>query len=273
MKKYYLFIALAIVAAMTVSCKNNNKKAAKTAEANAEVVEAAKKILADDVLAKIDELAQSFADEAGKFAPEDIISSALTEEEKLIKPDYLLEASQANEMVTRSQKLNAFAILLIEHHIRVAYGMPTEETDEVLARLVADVNDPVSFDDEMSLTPAEKAKMAYKAHKERGDIASYWQFVLALQTEADYLISRNVDLFFRNLTEDQYASLTKQFNTIISAVRTLAEYDPEVKQAWDAYNAGGEVIGGLSEETMEYGKNFFVERADVFAARRANLLK
>ena len=80
-------------------------------------------------------------------------------------------------------------------------------------------------------------------------------------------------MFFRNLTEDQYASLTKQFNTIISAVRTLAEYDPEVKQAWDAYNAGGEVIGGLSEETMEYGKNFFVERADVFAARRANLLK
>lgn len=262
-----------MVAAMTVSCKNNNKKAAKTAEANAEVVEAAKTILADDVLAKIDELAQTFADEAGKFVPEDIISSALTEEEKLIKPDYLLEASQANEMVTRSQKLNAFAILLIEHHIRVAYGMPTEETDEVLARFSAEVNDPVSFEDEMNLTPAEKTKMAYKAHKERGDIASYWQFALALQTEADYLISRNPDVFFRNLNEDQYASLSKRFSTVMNAVKTLAEYDPEVKQALDAYNAGGKVGIDLSEETMEYGKIFFAEKADNFAARRANLLK
>lgn len=49
MKKYYLFIALAMVAAMTVSCKNNNKKAKEAAEATAEVVEAAKTILADDV--------------------------------------------------------------------------------------------------------------------------------------------------------------------------------------------------------------------------------
>ena len=268
MKKYYLFIALAMVAGMAVSCKNNKK-----AEADAEVVEAAKTILADDVLAKIDELAQSFADEAGKFTPETVISSSLTEEEKLIKPDYLLEASQANEMVTKSQKLNALAILMVERPVRIAYGMSTEDTDEVIARFVAEVNDPVNFDDEMNLTPAEKTKMAYQAQKERGDIACYWQFALGLQTEADYLISKNVDVFFRNLTEEQYASLTKQFNTIINAARTLSEYDSEIKQAWDAYNAGGEVIGGLSEETMEYGKNFFVERADVFAARRAELLK
>ena len=237
-----------MIAAMAVSC--NNKKA-NTDEANAEVVEAAKTILADDVLATLDELAQSFIDETGKFDFAAIISSALTEKEKLIKPDYLLEASQANEMVTKSQKLNALAVLLVERHIRIAYGMPTEETDEVMARFVAEVNDPVSFDDEKSLSPSEKAKIAYMAHKERGDIADYWQFALAIQVEVDYLISKNVDVVFRNLNEEQYASFTKKFKVVTDAVRTLAKYDSDVKQAWDAFNAGGEIITDLSKESMD----------------------
>ncbi len=272
MKKTYLFIALAMVAAMSVSCKNNNK-AAKNADANAEVVAAAKTILADDVLATIDKLAESFIDETGKFNAVDIISSALTEEEKLIKPDYLLEASQANEMVTKSQKLSALAILIVERPIRIAYGMPTTETDEVMARFVAEVNDPMSFDDEKNLTPSEKAKKAYEAHKERGDIADYWQFALGLQVEASYLISKNTEVFFRNLNEEQYHAFAKRFKAVTDAVRTLAQYDPEVKQAWDAFNDGGEIVTDLTKETIEYGKNHFIEKAVVKAARRANLLK
>ena len=205
-------------------------------------------------------------------APDD--PSALTEEEKLIKPDYLLEASQANGMVTKSQKMNALAILMMERPIRMAYGMPIEEINEVIARFAAEVNYPVSFDDGMNLPISERVKRVYTARKERGEIADFWQVQLALLTEVDYLISKNVDVFFRNLTEDQYASLIKQFKTVIKAVRTLAEYDPEVKQAWDAFNAGGEIVKpSLSEETMEYGKNFFKEMVDVHAARRANLLK
>ena len=273
MKKYYLFIALAMVAAMTVSCKNNNKKAAKTAEANAEVVEAAKTILADDVLATLDELAQALIDDTGNFVPEDIISSALTEDEKLIKPDYLLEASQANEMVTKSQKINALAILLLERPIRVAYGMPTEEADEVIARFATEINSPTNFDDEKNLTPSEKIKMAYAARKEKGDIADFWQYAFAAQIESGYLISKNTEVFFRNLNEEQYHALTKRFKAVTDAVRTLAQYDPEVKQAWDAFNDGGEIVTDLTKETIEYGKNHFIEKAAVKAARRANLLK
>lgn len=273
MRKYYLFIALAMVAAMTVSCKNNNKKAKEAADATAEVVEAAKTILADDVLATIDELAQSYINDGGELDFATIISSALTEEEKLIKPDYLLEASQANEMVTKSQKLNALAILMVERPVRIAYGMPTEDTDEVIARLVADVNDPVSFDDEMSLTPAEKIKMAYEAHKERGDIADFWQFGFAAQIESGYLISRNLDVVFRNLNEEQFATLNERFITVKNAASILAEYDPEIKQVWDAVNAGGKIGTHFLQNTKEYAKNFFTENASVYAARRANLLK
>ncbi len=272
MKKTYLFIALAMVAAMTVSCKNN-KKAKEAAKATEEVVEAAKTILADDVLATIDELAQTIFAYSGTSTPDAIISSALTEEEKLIKPDYLLEAAQANEMVTKSQKLNALSILLIERHIRIAYGMPTEETDEVIARFSAEINALFSFDERQNLTPSERVKRAYEAHKENGDIAAYWQFALAAQTELDYLVSKNVDVFFRNLTEDQYSAYTKKFKVVTDAARILAEHDLEVKQVWDAFNAGGEIITDLSKESIEYGKNHFIEKAAVKAARRAEMLK
>ena len=267
MKKYYLFIALAMVAGMTVSCKNNKK-----AEADAEVVEAAKTILTDDVLATIDELAQSYINESGEFDVATIISSALTEEEKLIKPDYLLEASQANEMVTKSQKLNALAILMVERPVRIAYGMPTEDTDEVIARLVAEVNDPVNFDDEMNLPVSEKIKMAYAAHKERGDIADFWQFGFAAQIESGYLISRNLDVVFRNLNEEQFATLNERFITVKKAASILAEYDPEIKQVWDSVNAGGEIGASFAQNTTEYAKNFFSENESIYAARRAALL-
>ena len=92
----------------SISCKNN--KNAENNEATAEVVEAAKTILADDVLATIDEFVQTYVNEAGKIDVAAVISSSLTEEEKLIKPDYLLEAAQANELVTKSQKVNALAV-------------------------------------------------------------------------------------------------------------------------------------------------------------------
>ena len=267
MKKYYLFIALAMVAGMTVSCKNNKK-----AEADAEVVEAAKTILADDVLATLDEYAQACNEEAGKTSVSETISSALTEEEKLIKPDYLLEADQVNALITKSQKAAAIAILSLERPIRQAYGLSTKETDEAAARLAAELNHPV-FDNDTNQTLSENAKKAYETYKEKGNIAGFWQFNLALQVEADYLISKNADVIFRNLTEENYASLTKKFSMITAAVKTLAEYDPEVKQAWDAFNAGGEIVTNLSKESIEYGKNFFIERTDVHAARRAALLK
>ena len=265
-----------MVAAMTVSCKNNNKKAAKTAEANAEVVEAAKTILTDDVLATLDEIAKPILESSGSAAPESIIASALTEEEKLIKPDYLLEASQANEMVTKSQKLNALAILFVERPIRIAYGMPTEETDKVIAHLAAEVNDPISFDDEMNLTPAEKTKMAYEAHKERGDITDFWQYVFAIQIEINYLISNNPDAFFRNLTEEQYQSFHNRYVSCLKAVKELAKYDSEIALILDTYykyNDFSNFEDGVNAYgTMADGKRLAVESKDIYEAKRAAFL-
>ncbi len=276
MKKTYLFIALAMVAAMSVSCKNNNKKAKEAAEATAEVVEAAKTILADDVLATLDELAQNFIDEFGKFSPGSLITSALTEEEILIKPDYLLEASQANEMVTKTQKWNALVILLIERPIRIAYGMPTEETDKVIARFIAELNVAIGFDDEMNLTPVEKTKKAYEIHKERGDIATFWQAMFAGNREVAYIIAQNPDLLFRNITDEQSSALYNRFHACLDAIEELAKYDDEIALVAEAFDDN---MGITKEEerelfkTKESARQQYIKLKDFIIANRNNLLK
>ena len=273
MKKYYLFIALAMVAAMTVSCKNNNKKAKEAAEATEEVVEAAKTILADDVLATLDEIAKPFIDDAGKVDVQQIIAANLTEKEKLVKPDYLLDPSEVKTLVTKSQKINALAILLIEYPIRNAYEMPVDDAKEAIARLTADLNHPISVEDRDSMSVSEKVAESYRKCKENGELPYFWQFEFAVQTEADYLISKNYDVFFRSLDEEQYASFLKKITTVVNAVETLAKYDAEVKHALDIFNANRVNTFDISKVTMEDGKKFFSERKDVFAARRAALLK
>ena len=267
-----------MVAAMSVSCKNNNRKAKETSEATAEVVEAAKTILTDDVLATLDELAESFKNEENVVDVQSIITSSLTEEEMLVKPDYLLEAAQANEMVTKAQKISALAVFYVERPIRKAFGMPVDEIDEVIARLAANINFPISSKEDQDNRPvSERFSKFYNSCVENGDIAHFWQFAFAIQNELGYLISNNPEAFFRNLTEEQYTAFHNRFHTAIKAVETLAEYDADVKAAWDAFNAAKAFDNSGETDkmhaTIETAKVDLPARKEAYAARRAALLK
>lgn len=57
---------------------------------------------------------------------------------------------------------------------------------------------------------------------------------------------------------------------VVEAAKTILADDVQV---WDVFNAEGGVIADISKETIEDGKKFFSERKDVFATRRAALLK
>ena len=277
MKKYYLFIALAMVAAMSVSCKNNNKKAKEAADATAEVVEAAKTILADDVLATLDEIAKSFIDDAGKVEAHKIIAANLTPEERMVKPDYLLDPKDVNSMVTKSQKLNALAILMMERDIRKAYEMPIDKVDETMTRLMAELNHPNSFENNFKMSIPEKVAETYRQYKERGDLASFWQFSFAFVNEMAYLVSQNPYPFFRNLTEKQFAIFNSRFFSCYAAVKELAKYDEQVAEVLkifeenrcvDTYEESVKAFGSLAS-----AKQTIIDTKDVIAARRSNLLK
>jgi len=224
MRKTFTFIALAMVATMSmVSCKNT-----KNAEPTPEEIEAQKVALADSVLAKIDALTDKYI-EANEHGI-NFRNFELTDKEKAKKPDYLLDLSVANTLVTKRQKVNALAIYSMEYIVRELFGMPLDEAKEVIAKLSADLNNPIevesSISDDSKLT--EKIKQMYNSCKENGELAYFWQFQTACIREIDYLLSKDTDLFFAHISEEENNSYGLTWRSYREAIMTLAPYDEEM---------------------------------------------
>lgn len=277
MKKYYLFIIiiLAVSVVMFASCKNN--KRAETNEDTAEVVETAKKILADDVLATIDEFGEIYIDECGNFDIQEFIASNLTDEEKMIKPDYLLDPAQTRSLVTKSQKFAALAILVSERTIRTAYDMPKEETVEAIIHLAADLNYPLHYEELKDLKTSEKIRRLYEVCKAKGELTYFWQLNSAFMTEFLYLIVCNPELFLNNLTDEQWSSFKKRYDSFLHTVRVLADYDEEMASVMNIINETNCVSSDEEASdifaTKESGIQKILESKDKYITRRNALLK
>jgi len=271
MKRTLSTIALvAICCAMMVSCKN------KTNEPTPEEIQAQKVALADTVLAKIDALAEQFQDQSDKSFS--LYKFVLTDNEKLVKPDYLLDPSAANNLVTKSQKINALAIYIMENGIRSIYDMPKEEFNEVIAKLCLEVS---SFDFsecfQNKTKYSEIAKDAYQKAKENNELGFFWELHLAMLEEASYILANNIDLFFSKISEDQWKSFSDEYGTIYHAIEELAQYDDEMAEVLDNYQQT--MIFDSEEDTLaaykniETSKKTFSDNKDKYIAKRNSMLQ
>jgi len=233
MKRTFQFLALvAICCAMMVSCKNN-----KQSEPTPEEIQAQKVALADSVLAEIDAIANEYmlvSDNAFR-----IVNYELTEEEKMVKPDYLLDPSFASTLVTKSQKVNALAIFLTDLTVRKIYDMPLDETKEVIAKLAVEINHPIDINvsSDFEIPISEKIKKEYEACKERGDLDYFWQFQYATIAEVSYVLSQNPELFFSKITEDQMDGFQKRWVKILGALIELAQYDETMSDIYSKFQS------------------------------------
>jgi len=269
MKRTLSLIALvAIFSAMMVSCKN------KQSEPTPEEIQAQKVALADSVLAEIDAIYAEYmnAYENGF----QIANLELTESEKLIKPDYLLEPSKVNEFVTKSQKVNALAIYFVERAVRKIYDMPLEETTKAIVQLLADYNYPIENLNDKPL-PSDKIKTLYEACRESGDLAAFWQFQNAIIVETSYLIAQNTELFFSKITDEQWKSYLKRLRSTTKAVEKLAMFDPEMVVLRD-FKQQFSIKPSEEERDAVYSsckaaKSFVKANNDKYMARRNALLQ
>lgn len=272
--KSFIPVALAMVAALSiVSCKCNSKKTQKPTQ---EEVQQQKQALADSVLADIDALTEQYIDASSKSFRLQVMQ--LTDEEKLLKPDYLLDPSVANNLVTRSQKINALAIYIVEAGIRRIYDMPIDNVKESIAKLAVDLNYPIDLDYSISNSPvSEKTKARYDAFKQRGDMVSFWQFEYALVCEIDYIVANNPNLFFNKITEEQWQSFYQRKLSRMKPIEDLAQYDEEMAQLYD-YITRNRVLAtqkerDLNNQTKESAKQFRIANKDKYIARRNALLQ
>jgi len=274
MKKSYIFIALAMVSALSiVSCKCSSKK---SQEPTQEEIQAQKQALADSVLKKIDAFADVFFQASeNRFH---FRRFELTEQEKLVKPDYLLDPLEADKFVTKSQKVSALAIYIIDMGVREIYDMPTEKAREVIAKFVADLNYPYDIDQRDADIPrSERIKQEYNKCKENGDLAFFWQFQNVVIGEVSYILSQNPELFFSKITEEQLQQFVKWVNEKNKAMRELAKYDADMANVLE-FNKNISFIQSPDEfkksnATIESSKQFRIANKDKYIARRNAFLQ
>jgi len=280
MKKSYVLIALAVVAALSmVGCKNNNKKAQSqeaVQEPTQEEVQKMKQALTDTVLAQIDAFAEEYITASGNSFT--FRGLELTEDEKLNKPDYLLDPSVANNLVTKTQKVNALAFYLVDYGVRMLYDMPTEEAKEAITKLAMDVNYPIDTDHmQVGNNLAEVTKSHYEKCKERGELALFWQFHNAMIKETYYIIVQNPELFFSKITEEQWQQYIKRTNEKNEALRKLAKYDEEMAAVLDIFNKTRTVSSDEEKAkrtaSIETHKRYLIADKDKHIANRNILLQ
>ncbi|MBQ0086240.1 MAG: hypothetical protein KBS72_00950 [Bacteroidales bacterium] len=277
MKKSFLLISLVWVAALTISCKNTKNAGSNEESFDAATLEAAKVELADDVLNTLENLAAGYIDAADKMHFDNLLTDNLTEKEKMVTPDYLLDPSVASNMLTRLQKTNALAILVTEYPIRIAYGMPVGQSKEAIAKLVVDLNHPIDLDGETSGAPiAERTKQLYENCKERGELNYFWQFAFACQSSLLYLISNNPDKFFNSIDETSYQNFGKHIKTCLEALKIYAQYDAEIASVLAFWESNGTSLSEADYQaatSKEGARKIFSERKENLAQLRNSLLQ
>jgi len=272
MKRTLILIAcMAICSAMMTSCRN-----AKTTEPTPEEIQHQKQALADSVLAEIDEFAKQYWDAQGKSSI--ILNTVLTDEQKMIKPDYLLNPSVADTLVTKGQKINALAIYVVDIAVCKVYEMPYEELQEAAVKLAADLNVPFDVQFSNGNAPlSEKIKATYKACKERGELSLFWQFENAGIYETNHIISQNPELFLSKITDEQWQAFYKARHARLDAIDKLAKYDNEMALLIEFRNNhkvdAPKEDKNRKNESIEFAKQFYSANKDKYAAKRNALLK
>lgn len=231
MKK--LVLSLATVA-LLASCVNNNNKpnVTETEEVKSfeqEQIEATIKVQVDSLASlysNMDDSPVMVALKSGQIL--------LTDEEKQVKPDYLLAAEAANDLVTLSQKYRAVGIYSIDEFVAESYEMPTEELIASRSRLIVDLNDP-AFDlfVKESYTDSTFAKTFeefYNAEEESGRINFFWETATSAFVEQIFILTQNPDKYLAAFDDQKAADFTYRLIILQDALERLQEYAPELKE-------------------------------------------
>ncbi len=274
MKIKHILIAMAMIAALTtVSCNNQKSQNQEPAQ---EEIQAQKQALADSVLAEIDEIEKMYADATAQSFT--IGSFDLSDAEKNVKPDYLLDPSASETLVTRAQKINALAIYISDLAVRKLYEMPLEDTKNAIVKLAADINFPIDMDFVTSDEPtSEKVKKTYEACKSSGDIALFWQFEYGIVYEVSYVLSCNPDLFLSKITEEQWQAFNVRKQQRRKAIDELAKYDEEMAQLVD-FRQKSRVTASdedrdAKNQSIQTAKEYYKTHKDKYAAKRNAMLQ
>lgn len=268
MKKLSFVMAIAAVCVCMASCGNGKtKKAAATTTTKSQV-----EIQQEEyIMLHIDSLAA----EITRLKPLGFVESSqdgkisLTDQEKQVKPDYLLGTSIINDLQTLSQKYRAAAMLYIDKWVASLYDMPVDEYDAALTKLYLDINDPQLKAIFANENTAEAFDAFYQASKENGRLNFFWDVCAAAIVEHTFIASQNSEKFLASFDDESASEVTLEIAMLTIAMDDLATINPDYKEINEALQP----IGVLNAINVEQFREQLAQLKDEVAASRGALLK
>lgn len=272
-------LTTAALFAMAVSCKMFRPGASRLKSEQVDTVQVHKLQLEAGLAAALDSLSAAYTALGDAGIPFTAAGSNdfLTEKEKLMRPDYLLDPAVAEGLLTIQQKLAALAILGPERRVRMAYGMPVEESEKMLARLAADLNlpaDNAACDNGADFSDRMAAMISY--YREQGLLNYYWYFEEAILAEGMFLFSRNPEPFLRSLSDEDIAALSERMALCDRIAREYAEYEPSIADVMEIKDNMVPLVGTEEfesfEDYREYLRAFLEDNGEQYAALRIKFI-
>lgn len=233
MRKVF-FAAIAIVAAGLASCGGNKTEQSSALEDS--VVEFVQSELKAEMILELDSLLDEVSQcKAPAFVKSGDSGISLTDEEKKVKPDYLLDPKSATNATLLSEKYRALTALRIDRNVASLYGMDVAGYDEAISTLLADINDP-ALKASMENTDEADIKTLYAAEKEAGRINFVWQCLATSTVESLFITAQNVDKFTSTLDDEAAANITKRLAHVSVSANALVDFDSDFKPVAESIN-------------------------------------
>lgn len=195
-----------------------------------------KEALEETVVAQLDSLAHRLCEITGNAEMRKLLdadSIQLTAEQQLVKPDYLLEKEDLDELVELSEKYRARGIVLADANLRELYQMNGDEGYQAaVKKMELELNDALL--DEFVKEGAdacfklETYQRFYDQMKDAGRLVYFYDMASAMCVETLYLISCNPALYEGRLTDEAAAAISENIQTIHQSVSLLAPSYPHM---------------------------------------------
>ena len=264
--KKILFFAAALVLAMA-SCGNKQQQTTSEEQDSIKAfeqsqIEASIKIQLDSLAAA----AQKLKGIPGIQNMKDGIQ--LTEEEKMVKPTYLMDPAEVGDLQTLSEKYRALAMLFVDKKVAEAYDMDITGYEEAISKLLAEVNDPALGALNANTTYEENISALYEAEEAAQRINLFWEMTTASTVEQVYVLCQNIDKYITAIDDEAAENITFRMILLTDAMDRLSDYDSNVAELNDAIQPL-KILDAMS--TAQLKKQLEELKGDIEVVRRSLL--
>ncbi len=174
----------------------------------------------------------------------------LTEDEKLVKPDYLINpADIMDKLETLSFKYRAMAMMATDKTVSDLYEM-IDVYSEPVSKLAAEVNDPAIFGlFENGVAVPDDVKSLYALEEENGRANYFWEAAATSTIEEFYILTKNQEKFLACFTDKDAEDITYRVILLLDAFKELSNYNYELRKIYRLLTPL-EVIDAISVEQL-----------------------